>query len=124
MKAESIKEQHWTRWSLIFLGWTCLGLFFISRNVVLALSRGRTPDWVQGILFEMIFWQLWALMTPLIFSFLRRWRIDWQHRWRGVLGLLLFGLVVALFHTAVDYGIGLSLAWAVLHRPPDEIARV
>lgn len=124
MKIEQISARRGIRWSLVFLGWACLGLFFTSRNIVVSLTRGQPIAWHRAILFEMLFWLVWGLLTPLIFFLAERFRIERKRWWRGALGLVLGGVVVALLQTAIDYGISLSLARYVIRVPNEEISRV
>ncbi|HST21343.1 MAG TPA: hypothetical protein VLR90_09520, partial [Blastocatellia bacterium] len=72
MKDESHITRDQIRWSVIFAGWTLIGLFFISRNIVTQVTRGQPLSWYRPVLAEMLYWQIWALFTAWVFRFLRR----------------------------------------------------
>jgi hypothetical protein len=68
-------ERRWMKWGLVFLCWAGVGVFFAGRNVVASISRGRPIAWGEIVCFELIYWLIWGLFTPVIFSFVRRYRI-------------------------------------------------
>jgi len=121
---ESFNPDEWIKWRVIFLGWTIIGLFFVGRNIVSAVSRGQMLAWHRAILFEIIYWQLWAVWTPLIFRVARRFRIEGKNKLQAIAPLVLFGVVIALLHISIEYVVNLALAWGVIHVPAEEINQV
>jgi two-component system, LytTR family, sensor kinase len=123
MSEASRAERHWVSGGLVFLGWAIIGLFFASRNIVSAISRGAPIAWATGVCFELIYWLIWGLFTPAIFWFVQHHRIQPQHRMRGALKLLGFGLLVAPLQVTLEAVINNLIAWRVLHQPTEEILR-
>lgn len=121
---EATNRRVWIRWGIVFFGWTIIGAFFVSRNIVSTLSRGQAIAWHRHILFELLYWYIWALLTPLIFRLADRYRIlgrGWQ---RNALALTFWGLLIAVVQMAIDYAVNLSLAIWVIRVPEQEISRV
>src|SRR5437870_4043276 len=91
------REGRAVLWGVILVCWTVLALFFTGRNIVLFISRGQPIDWARGILFEFIYWYLWALFTPLVFWLARRLPLERSRRARNLPLLLLCGLIITPF---------------------------
>jgi hypothetical protein len=54
----------WLRWTLVFAGWTCAGLFFASQTyLAYKYSGGQTH---LGIILKLNLadWYLWGLLAP------------------------------------------------------------
>ena len=107
MKEAFTVERYWFRWGLILLCWLAIGLFFAGRNIVSFLSRGVPIAWAEGVLFQIIYYLVWGLFTPLIFWIAKRYEILRQQKrsiqiQRGVI-LLAFGLVVAPLQMVLDF---------------------
>ena len=110
-------------WAIVLVCWTVLALFFTGRNIVLFISRGQAVDWARGVLFEIIYWYLWALFTPLVFRIARLFPLGSVRRLRNLPLLLLCGLIVAPVQVSIEIAIDLLLAWGLLHAPSAEIAQ-
>jgi len=100
-----------------------IGLFFAGRNIVSAISRGAPVAWATGVCFEMIYWLIWGLYTPIIFWFAGRYRIQNSRRAWSALRLLGFGLLVAPLQVTLEAAIINLIAWRALHQPTEEILR-
>lgn len=105
----------------IFGGWTLIGLFFAGRNIVSAISRGAPIVWDRSVYFEIIYWIIWGLFTPVIYWFVRRYPIQQQRRTQGMLRLLGFGLLVAPLQITLEAAISNLIAWRLLHHPAKEV---
>ena len=116
-------ERRWMKWGLVFLCWAGVGVFFAGRNVVASISRGRPIAWVEIVGFELIYWLIWGLFTPVIFSFVRRYRILPPRRAENALKALGFGLVVAPLQVSLEAAVSNLIAWRALHQPTEEILR-
>jgi two-component system, LytTR family, sensor kinase len=100
-----------------------IGLFFAGRNIISTLSRGLSVAWDQGVLFEITYWLIWGLYTPLIFRFARRFHLQNQPRTPSVLALLGFGLLLAPLQVCTEACVNLLIAWQVFQHPTAEILR-
>src|SRR5579859_1560503 len=53
-------RNRWARWILAILFWSALG-------VLVALPGISSPHWDRRLLWSLMFWWAWGLVTPLIF---------------------------------------------------------
>ena len=110
-------------WRGLLICWTLIAVLFTTRNIVQSVSGGQSIRWGPGVLFEIIYWYVWALLTPLIFWFARHFRLERDQRLRSVLALLLLGLFIAPLQVSLEIAINLTLASKLFHLPAAEIAR-
>jgi len=123
MSEVSMAERRWMKWGLVFLCWLGIGVFFAGRNVVVSISRGRPIAWVEIVCFELIYWLIWGLFTPAIFSFVRRYRILPPYRIVSGLKVIGFGLLVAPLQVTLEAVVNNLIAWRALHQSTEEILR-
>src|SRR5262249_52260530 len=102
-------EGRGVRWSLIFLGWTLLGLFFATQNYINAYLQGsyaaytkRALTWRQAVVLSLSEWYLWAMLAPLILWLARRFPIERPARLRGLLVHAVAGLALSVFKVMAD----------------------
>ena len=91
------------RWLLILSCATLLAIIYSARSVFITISQGRTIDWVRLIVFEFQYWYVWAVLTPLILWFARRFELQRTNWRRTLLALIVFGLIIAPFQATVEY---------------------
>jgi two-component sensor histidine kinase len=53
-------------WRIVLPFWTTVALFFVVQNVSGRLAAGRPVDWEWDVWNELLYWALWAALTPLI----------------------------------------------------------
>jgi len=124
MKDADTTGRRWVGWGAVLVGWTLIGLFFIGRNSIMFAGKGMAVPWARTFSFELTYWYLWALLTPLILWLARRLPVD-RGRWRrGVLSHLLLGLLIAPLHAALDYGVSWLLAVYALRLPAEQMAKI
>src|SRR5262249_3386030 len=93
------RERRWTRWILIWAGWTLIGLFFSTQiYLIFSVMQEKTISWWWAIRSTVPDWYVWALFTIFILQLSRRFRVE-RVGWR----------VALLVH------IPASLAFSVLH---------
>ncbi len=95
MEEESSLEKRGLGWRGLLICWTLIAVLFTTRNIVQSVSGGQSIRWGPGVLFEIIYWYIWALLTPLIFWFARHFRVERNERLRSVLALLFLGLLAS-----------------------------
>jgi len=110
-------------WPLSFIAWTLIGAFFIGRNLVLYRTRGVPIAWDRGVLFELVYWYTWALLTPLVFRIARRASEPPRRARRAALRIVAWGVLVAPAQVALEAGISLLLARSLLGMTPDDMRR-
>ena len=123
MKEEASLGRRGVGWRDLLICWTLIAALFTTRNIVQSVSGGQSIRWGPGVLFEVIYWYTWALLTPLIFWFARHFRVERNERLRSILALLLLGLFIAPLQVSIEIAINLSLASKLFHLPPAEIAQ-
>jgi sensor histidine kinase YesM len=107
----NIGEKSWFKWTLIWLSWFLVALFFSSQVFV---ENNTTPAY--GWLFlrnELIFFHLWFCLTPLLIWLNRRFRVEKGHRARRFFLHLIFSLIITFLHvllyTAIIHFGGLAI---------------
>src|SRR5215213_5507846 len=97
------------KWIFIILCWSLIAVFFAARNIVSVISLGQPVLWSRGVFAEIIYWEIWALLTPLIFWFARRFPLERKY-WAGkATRVALFGLVLAPLQVTLEIAVSLSL---------------
>ncbi len=101
----------------IYLIWVVAALFTGTQLYLKTLEANGTDTWGKHFVIQFLVWNIWAALSPFIFWLGKRFRIDKQTYYRGVLLHILFAIVIVLAYLAV-YSIiwnliGLkSLSWA------------
>lgn len=90
-----------SRWALILLGATLLGVFFATQNYIAMAYLGQPVSWLRALAVALCDWYLWAAFTPLVV--LLAGRLSWDRRnWPGRLGLhLLASTAFTMVHLAL-----------------------
>jgi hypothetical protein len=88
-------EQWWFNPGLLIIGWTIVGFFYAARNIVSSVSQGRPIDWSRNVLYEIIYWQVLIILTPVILWFVRRFPVNRKNWIRALIALTLFGLILS-----------------------------
>jgi two-component system LytT family sensor kinase len=65
-------------WRIALTFWSIVAFFFVVENVSGRLAAGRPIDWEWDVLNEILYWALWAALTPLIIYWLRRFPLKWS----------------------------------------------
>jgi sensor histidine kinase YesM len=92
------------KWGLLFGSWTLFGLFFASQVLISRAYRGRPLNFGHTLSIWLICAYIWAVLTPLILYFSRRFRIE-----RGRLRNLLIHLVASLGFSLIQVGAYLAV---------------
>jgi two-component system, LytTR family, sensor kinase len=118
------------RASRIILLSLAVGVFFTSQTVLMALSSGRPLRFEWDVLQELLYWVIWAVLSPALLRLARRWPLDaTPMRWSAVPHAVT-SLVVASIQTVVAFALHLaalivlgqvpiqnSLMWMLRQRP-------
>jgi two-component system LytT family sensor kinase len=101
---KSSKAQ-WRLWLSIIIGWTLIGLAYTfnyshyARNYVKIFSS--EPSFGEMLVWEMPYWLLWAVLSPLVFWLTRRFRLERGRLLRNLLVHAAACLALSLAHRAV-----------------------
>jgi two-component system LytT family sensor kinase len=98
MTVGGLLQRWWFRAVLVVGAWTVFAVF-LSSQMYLAYSRGKSPIQYQRIfLIELVYAYLWAALTPLILWLARRFPIERRH-WVRILLIHLGASVLIGFAT-------------------------
>ena len=67
-----------TKWILILCAWTIVGLLFTVREIVVARVHGGHINWVIVGVIELVYWNVWAVCTPLVVALAKRFPLTGQ----------------------------------------------
>jgi len=76
-----------------------VGTLFTAQAVLTQLHTGRPGDVAPTVVAAVFFWGLWALLTPVVLSALRRWPIDTAPIYRPILLHATISIVISVLQT-------------------------
>lgn len=92
-----------------------VGTFFTAQTILMALSTGRPLDVEWDVLQELLFWFVWAALSPIVLAALRRWPLYRSYRsYRSILPHVVVAAVLAPLETITAFGLHLAVV-----RPAD-----
>jgi two-component system, LytTR family, sensor kinase len=65
-------------WRIVLPFWTIVAFFFVVENVSGRLATGKPVDWEWDVWNELLYWALWAAVTPLITWWLTSFPLSWK----------------------------------------------
>jgi hypothetical protein len=65
-------------WRIVLPFWTIVAFFFVVQNASGRLAAGKPIDWEWDVWSEILYWALWAALTPLIVYWLNRFPLKWN----------------------------------------------
>src|SRR5262245_51342309 len=100
-----MEKRRWLIWGFAFVGWVGVGLTFGLNDYLFSevyFRYYKEPLSLESVLFwELIYWPVWAGLSPLIFRIARRFPIE-RHNWSRNLAVNIFaGLVISIVHRAI-----------------------
>ncbi|HLM01709.1 MAG TPA: hypothetical protein VK400_11695, partial [Pyrinomonadaceae bacterium] len=85
---------------IISAGWILLAFLFSGLNIISQNVRNNTPfEWKSVFLWQAIFYS-WAILSPLIVFFARRFRFEQRNWWRLLPVHFIAAVVFQLLHAA------------------------
>lgn len=113
-------RSHGRLWLCILLGWTLLGLsftlnYYLFAGHYVAIFK-QQPTLSEMLVWELPYWLLWALLTPLVFELTRRFPLERGRLLQSALVHLAACCGLALAHRAAYLMIGWMLHVAVYRR--------
>ena len=82
-----------------------VGTLFTGQAVLTQLHSGRPVDIGPTVIAALLFWGLWALLTPVVVLAVRRWPLDTKPIYRPILLHATIAIVMAVFQTALALGV-------------------
>lgn len=89
-----------------------IGLFFTAQASLMSLAADRRIIVQKDIAPELLYWTVWALLSPLLLAAARRWPLDTRPSNRPILAHLACCLVLAVIQSAIAFGLRPTLWWA------------
>jgi len=113
-------RSHGRLWVCVLLGWTLLGLsftlnYYLFAGHYVAIFK-QPPTLPEMLVWELPYWLLWALLTPVVFRLTRRFPLERRRLPQNALVHLAACLGLALAHRAAYLMIGWILHVAVYRR--------
>jgi len=82
-----------------------VGTLFTAQVVLTQLHSGRPVDVGPTIGVSLVFWGLWALLTPVVLLAVRRWPLDTKPIYRPILLHATISIVMAVVQTMLPLGL-------------------
>lgn len=95
--------------TVIYLIWVLAALFTSTQLYLKTLDAGTLGSWPKLFFVQLLVWSVWGALSPFIFWLGKRFRIDRQTYYRGLLLHLGFAVILVLFYLAAY-----SVIWNVL----------
>jgi two-component system LytT family sensor kinase len=96
------KTRRFVEWALIFAAWTLIIVTFSVQAYVFAVARGRPDNFWHEFLVAASDWYIWAVLTPLVLFFCRRFRITSDNWISAVPVHLIVGIVISFLQLAIQ----------------------
>ncbi|MBL8167109.1 MAG: sensor histidine kinase [Acidobacteria bacterium] len=128
MEKSDTKKQFWFRVALYAGAWTLVGLVLaseVNNFWLLRYQRERPFSRSMLVLWQMVGWYGWGLLTPLVLWLGRRFPFDRQRWLRSAIVHTLAGLILAALHLAFFTWTGrLAMAGEFRQAPFSELYRI
>ena len=111
MPTNTTSRQTFSKWGLIFGGWTFLALLFSGPQMIQALRENRVADGWIIVAGELIFSYLWLALTPLAIWLSRTFRIEGGQRFQRVTIHFLASVIFLLIHVLLFTVASTPLGW-------------
>ncbi|MEW6130361.1 MAG: histidine kinase [Acidobacteriota bacterium] len=114
-----MSKKRWTIFALVFAGWLLVGLAFGINDYLFSevhVQFYQQPLSLSSVLmWELVYWPVWASFSPLIFFIARRFPLERAKWLRNFSINIAAGLLITIIHRTVY----LSIAW-LFYIAPDE----
>ena len=82
-----------------------VGTFFIAQEVLADLASGQRVYVAQDLVVALLFWVLWAFLTPVVLVAVRRWPLDAKPIYRPLLVHAVVAVVLASVESMITIGL-------------------
>src|SRR5215467_2298968 len=105
---------NWRRITILFLGWTLVGLVFAAVSYGVALSQNDPRFGIAAALkLNLVLFYLWGVFSPFIFRFSRRFRVEFRPL---TVRNLAVHVPAVVFFAAIHQALSLAVLWAITPR--------
>ncbi len=88
-----------------------LGIFFTAQVVFMSVAAGRPISFQQDVLQELLFWAVWAFLTPVVLAAVRRWPLDAKPPYRPLSLHAAAAVFLALFQVIIAFSLRPLWGW-------------
>jgi len=89
-----------------------VGIFFTAQVALMGFAAGRSSaDVGPQILQELLFWGVWAFLTPIVVATVHRWPLDSKPLYRSVLAHTAMAALLAAAQVSLAFGLRPFLGW-------------
>jgi two-component system LytT family sensor kinase len=107
-------KMNWRKAAFLFIGWTLVGIIFAGISYAAAVGENNKEfGFVSALRLNLVQFYLWALLTPLLYRFSRRFPIELRPL--NVRNLLLYFPAVTSF-AGIHQVIHLAVLWSISPR--------
>jgi two-component system, LytTR family, sensor kinase len=107
-------KMNWRKAAFLFIGWTLVGIIFAGISYAAAIGENNKEfGFVSALRLNLVQFYLWALLTPLLYRFSRRFPIELRPL--NVRNLLLYFPAVTSF-AGIHQVIHLAVLWSISPR--------
>ena len=104
-------KMNWRRAALLFVGWTLVGIIFAGISYAAAIGENNKEfGFVSALRLNLVQFYLWAILTPFVFRFSRRFPIELRPL--NVRNLLLYFPALISF-AGIHQVIHLAVLWSI-----------
>lgn len=115
--SDSFFSRRWVRWTGVFLLWTAIGLFFASQASMWDRFLFRQQiTWQRAVATNLSFYYLWALLTPIVVWFGKRFRLERKHWGRSVSFHLPMSIAFAVLQL-----VAVETVWSIVRDEPQSL---
>jgi LytS/YehU family sensor histidine kinase len=88
-----------------------VGTFFTAQTVLMTLASGRPIDFQQDVVQELLYWGVWAFLTPVVLAAIHRWPLDAKPVAGHLAAHAVMSAVLAPTQTIIAFGLRPLALW-------------
>lgn len=82
-----------------------VGIFVVSQEVLTDLADGRSINLASNVMVVLVFWIVWAFLTPAVLASVRQWPLDAKPVYRPLLAHVVVAIVLASAQAVFTLGL-------------------
>ena len=83
-----------------------VGTFFVAQEVLTEVAGGRPADIAPRAMVVLLFWVVWAFLTPAVLKAVRRWPVDTKPVYRSIIVHAAVATILAIVQRIISIGLG------------------
>src|SRR5438552_4618447 len=82
-----------------------VGTFFVTQEIATDLAAGKPVNIANDAAVVLVFWAVWAVLTPAVLMAVRRWPLDARPAYRPLLIHVTAAALLATLHSTITLGL-------------------